>query len=161
MSNLYELTNDFLEIQYLAEITEDEQKFMDTLESLEMAIEDKLENTAKVIKNIEAQITALKVEETRLSNRRKPLQNSVIRLKDNVFQSMKVTNKRKIVAGTFQFSIAKNPATLNIKDESEIPEEFFVLKPAILDKAKVKSYLKSGGKIVGAELIQTEGVRIK
>ena len=158
--SLYTLTGDFLKIQELAESSESAEVFADTLESIEMAIEDKVENTAKVIRNLESQVVALKDEEKRFSERRKPIENSIKRLKENLYTSMIVTGKRKVEAGTFKVSIAKNPASLSV-DESLLPHEFFVPQPPKVDNALVKSALKDGVDVPGASLVQGEGVRIK
>ena len=79
MVKLYELTDDFKQVQQMIE--EGHEGLEDTLESIELAIEDKLENIARLIKNIEGDIAAFKAEEKRLAERRRTLENEVKNLK--------------------------------------------------------------------------------
>ena len=69
--NLYELTDSYQKILQLIE--DGGEGLEDTLESITDAIEDKADGYGKVIKNIEAQIEAIKNEEKRLADRRKSL----------------------------------------------------------------------------------------
>lgn len=55
MSTLYELTADFQNLLMLAEDPDtDPQAFADTLEGIEGELEDKADNYARVIRNLEA-----------------------------------------------------------------------------------------------------------
>ena len=60
--NLYELSVAFQEVQNM---DLDPEVMKDTLDSIEGTLENKLENTVKVIRNRKARITALKTEEDR------------------------------------------------------------------------------------------------
>ena len=78
-------------------------------------------------------------------------------LEDN----MKLTGKTKFKSGMFNFSIQKNPASVNITDERIIPEEFLIPQLPKIDKTALKDVLKNGVEVPGAELKQTEGLRIR
>ncbi len=54
----------------------------DTLESIEGAIEEKVEAIHRLYRNMQADIDALKAEEKRLSEKRKVLENEQKRLKE-------------------------------------------------------------------------------
>ena len=80
---LYELTNDY---QQLLAMLDEENDFppeaiADTLESISAEIEDKADNIACMLKSIDADITAIKAEETHLAERRKAKQNAYDRIK--------------------------------------------------------------------------------
>ena len=63
---LYELTNDYLAL--LDAIDNDEmpeEAIADTLEAITASIEDKADSIACVLKNLDAEIVAIKTEETR------------------------------------------------------------------------------------------------
>ena len=79
MTTIYTLTGDLLAIQRMIEDGCD--GLDDTLESIELAVADKLEGYAMVIKNIQSDIDGLKAEEKRLSDRRKAMENNVERMK--------------------------------------------------------------------------------
>lgn len=156
---LYELTTDYQTVLDL--IADGSEGLDDTLESLGGAIEDKVENIAKVIKTLEAEMAGLKSEETRLADRRKSIENNVKRLKDYAEQSMLSIGMKKVKGPLFTVSIQKNPPRLEVLDDSLIPESFFVPQPPKLDKKAVTAELKAGNKADGVLLLQGESLRIE
>lgn len=159
MSKLYELTNDFQQVQQMIE--DGAEGLEDTLESIELSMQDKLENVGKVIRNLESEAKAFKDEEKRLSDRHKTLENEIKNLKLYAEQSMKATGQRKVDAGLFKFNIQKNPASVNVTDEKLIPERYYVPVDPKLDKATIKDLLKNGENVPGVELVQGESLRFK
>ena len=156
--NLYELSVAFQEVQNM-DLDPDVMK--DTLDSIEDAIESKAENIAKLVRNLESDVSAYKEEEDRLKTKRQATENKVKWLKTYLEDNMKLTGKTKFKSGMFNFSIQKNPASVNITDEKIIPEEFLIQQPPKVDKTSLKEALKSGIEVPGAELKQTEGLRIR
>lgn len=156
--NLYELSVAFQEVQNM---DLDPEVMQDTLDSIEDAIENKAENIAKLIRNLESDVTAYKEEEERLKTKRQATENKVKWLKTYLEDNMKLTGKTKFKSGMFNFSIQKNPASVNITDEKIIPEEFLIQQPPKVDKTSLKEILKRGIEVPGAELKQTEGLRIR
>ena len=78
MANIYELTNDFLELLNMLEDEEvDEEVIMDTLESIEYEIEDKADGYAKIIKALEADVDGIQKENNRLTSRKKTYENRI------------------------------------------------------------------------------------
>ncbi|MDU7710311.1 MAG: siphovirus Gp157 family protein, partial [Clostridium sp.] len=64
MSSIYELTDQWKEVEgMLYDGETDEQIILDTLESIDGEIEQKADNYAKLIKNMEADIETLSKEE--------------------------------------------------------------------------------------------------
>lgn len=127
MANLYEIASDYLlllDIMSNDELEAEELK--DTLEGVEGELEIKAENYAKIMKNIEGDIKALKEEEKRLSTRRKALEKNVERLKQALFNVMKETGKTKFKTELFNFSICKNGGKLPVivdVETSYLPDE--------------------------------------
>ena len=156
--NLYELSVAFQEVQNM---DLDPEVMKDTLDSIEDAIENKAENIAKLVRNLEADVSAYKEEEDRLKTKRQATENKVKWLKTYLEDNMKLTGKTKFKSGMFNFSIQKNPASVNITDEKAIPEEFLIQQPPKVDKTSLKEILKRGIEVPGAELKQTEGLRIR
>lgn len=156
--NLYELSVAFQEVQNM-EL--DPEVMKDTLDSIEDAIENKAENIAKLVRNLESDVSAYKEEEDRLKTKRQATENKVKWLKTYLEDNMKLTGKTKFKSGMFNFSIQKNPASVNITDERIIPDEFLIQQPPKVDKTSLKEALKSGIEVPGAELKQTEGLRIR
>lgn len=156
--NLYELSVAFQEVQNM---DLDPEVMQDTLDSIEDAIENKAENIAKLIRNLESDVSAYKEEEDRLKTKRQSTENKVKWLKTYLEDNMKLTGKTKFKSGMFNFSIQKNPASVNIIDERIIPEEFLIQQQPKVDKTSLKEILKRGIEVPGAELKQTEGLRIR
>lgn len=156
--NLYELSLSFQEVQNM---DLDPEVMKDTLDSIEDAIENKAENIAKLIRNLESDVSAYKEEEDRLKTKRQATENKVKWLKTYLEDNMKLTGKTKFKSGMFNFAIQKNPASVNITDEKIIPEEFLIQQPPKVDKTSLKEILKRGIEVPGAELKQTEGLRIR
>ena len=78
MSSIYELNKDYAELSAMLEAAETEeeiQAIQDTLEMINVSIEEKLENTGKFIKNTESDITGIKAEIERLTAMKKTKEN--------------------------------------------------------------------------------------
>ena len=160
MAKLYELATGYKNIEYLIELGEDNEELEAVLNSLDAEIEDKAENIAKLIKNYESDINAFKEEEKRIAERRRTLENDVKRLKEYLFNNMKLTGKTKFKKGTFSFNIAKNPASVEITNADIISSDYKVLTET-LDKRAILQDLKDGKDVQGAILRTTETLRIR
>ena len=160
MAKLYELSTGYKNIEYLLENGENNEELAAVLNSLDAEIEDKAENIAKILKNNEADIKAFKEEEKRLAERRKALENSNKRLKEYLEENMKMTGKTKFKKGTFSFNIAKNPASVEITNVDIISSDYKVLTET-LDKKAILQDLKDGKDVQGANLKQSESLRIR
>lgn len=158
--NLYELTDSYLKVLELIE--NGEEGLEDTLESINDTIELKADGYARIIRNLEANAVALKVEIDRLTNRRRSIENSIDRLKENLKDAMIATGKEKIKTDLFNVTVANNPVAVNVIDEKLIPEEYFKVEIIRkLDKLSLRDAIKNGEEIQGAELTQGKGLRIK
>ncbi|TBL15260.1 siphovirus Gp157 family protein [Bacillus paranthracis] len=161
MTNLYTLTGQYLELQNMIEDGVDPEVLTDTLEAVEEAIETKAENIIRLVKNQEATVEAIKNEKKRLDARQKALENSNKRLKDYLFDSMKVTGNEKIKTDLVTISIKKNPKSVKVTDITAIPALYFKEQEPTLDKKKVLDNLKKGIEIEGAEIQQSESISIR
>lgn len=160
--NLYELSQNYLNLQVLLENPEVPQDIINnSLNEVGENFETKAENIAKLIKVTESDIKAFKEEENRISDKRKSLENRVKALKEYLDGAMKATGKTKFKHGTFSFNIQKNAPNVDILDEKLIPRKFYVDQAPVLDKKTLLAALKDGEEITGAKLKQTESLRIK
>lgn len=153
---LYEITQAYENLASL----EDKEEVGKYLDLIEDEFNQKAENTVKVIKNIGADIKALRDEEKRLAQKRKSLQSNQDWLKFYLQNNMERLGDKKIKAGIFNINIQKNPPSVNIKDEELIADDYFITERK-LDKKKLKEDLKDGKEIDGAELTQGESLRIR
>ena len=156
---IYELNNAWQEIIHRME-EGDELDLTDTLESIEEALEVKLENTAKVIRTIEAEAAAIKSEEERLKKRRNAMENNVGRLKNYIFESMQITGKERLKGVHVSLRLQNNPPSVNMLDDKAIPAHYLVEQPSTVDKKAVLQDLKNGIAVEGAELKQEKSLRI-
>lgn len=126
--NLYNLTGDILKLQNILESGEvvDTELLADVLADTTADYDEKIESYAKVIKNLSADVDALKAEETRLKTRRTTLENNIAALKGRMFDSMKATGKTKIKGSVFTVSIQPNggkvPVIVDV-DTAQLPDE--------------------------------------
>lgn len=158
--NLYELTDNYLKVLELIE--NGEEGLEDTLESINDAIEVKADGYARIIRNLEANAVALKTEIDRLTNRRRSIENSIDRLKENLKNAMIATGKEKIKTDLFNVTVVNNPVAVNVIDEKLIPEKYFKVEIIRkLDKLSLRDAIKNGEEIQGAKLMQGKGLRIK
>lgn len=161
MSTIYELTADYMDVLDMANNPDiSPEAISDTLEGISGEIELKAENSAIIIKELEAEKLKLKNEEARLNRRRKSIENNIKAIKNNLYNAMKITGKEKFKTNLFNFNIQKNPAKLIIDDENLIPSEYFIPQPDKLDSEKLKAALRSASADY-AHLEQGESIRIR
>lgn len=143
---LYELAEQWDDVYNMMEDGEtDEQVIFDTLESIEGEIEDKADNYAKMIRNLQASVDVLKAEEERLYQRRKSTENHIQRLKDNLQANLEFIGKTKFKTDLFSFSVAKNGGKqpLSITDNlDEIPGKYLIPQPPKVNNDAVRELLK-------------------
>lgn len=130
------------------------------LENIDDEIETKADNIAKVLRDFDGDIEALKSEEERLAKKRKAIENRQRQLKEYLQNAMLVLDKRKFKTELFSFNIQKNAPSLKILDESKIPEDYYKIEKK-LNKNDLKEAVKNGLFEDAAELVQTESLRIR
>lgn len=94
--NLFELTENyvkfFAEFENADEITDEMQEMAN---NLNVEIEEKCDNYAKMIKNLEADVEAFKNQEKKFNEKRKSAENKVKWLKQNLQASMELQGRKK------------------------------------------------------------------
>ena len=166
---LYELTADIMQLQDMLENeVEDEQVLLDTLEGVQWEYDFKLEQCAKVVRNLEADMEAIKSEVDRLNNKRKLLSNNIDRLKKYMFDSMKATNTPKVKGQLFTVAIQKNGGVIPINYDkndknitANLPDHLVnIVKTPNLEA--IRELLEAGKVVDGFTLGERgESIRIK
>lgn len=154
---LYELTEMYLNLK---DMDIEEGDLNSALENIDDEIETKADNIAKVLRDFDGDIEALKSEEERLAKKRKAIENRQKHLKEYLQNAMLVLDKRKFKTDLFSFNIQKNAPSLKILDESKIPEDYYKIERK-LNKNDLKEAVKNGLFEDAAELVQTESLRIR
>lgn len=164
--NLYDMTRDWADVLSMLEDADvDEDAVFDTCAMIEAEIGEKAEAYGKLIVSLEADQAALKREADRLSARAKVAGNRADRLRAMLMDAMKATGQSKLSTQHFAFSVAKAAPSVRITDLELALCSGYIKPPrnveAELDKAAMKRDLESGVTVPGAELVQTEYLRIK
>ena len=156
---LYELADRYTRLLEMAEEM-DPEALADTLESLEDSIEEKVENTAKVIKSIEADISAIDEEIKRLQAMKSARKNNIDRLKVYLKEQLELVGMDKVKGKLFTVSVQNNPAKLVVKDVSKL-QGYLVEQEPKVDSTRLKKDLKAGLEVDGVELVQERSLRIR
>lgn len=125
---LYELEAAYMKLSEALEAGEDVSGYMDDLTG---ELETIADNYAKIIRNFETDIEGINAEEKRLKERRAVMEKGIERLKENLFNAMQLTGKRKFKTELFSFTIAKNGGALPVVvdvDCSDLPDEFVIVQ---------------------------------
>ncbi|WP_270287084.1 siphovirus Gp157 family protein [Enterococcus casseliflavus] len=154
---LYELTGAFNQVADMLEYDSENTAIIDTLESIDLAIEEKADGYAKLIRNQEASSKAFDEEIKRMKERKQAVDNNVKRMKLSLQNAMVEIGKTKFKTDLFSFNIQKNQPSVEIIDESLIPDKF---KKVTIDFDK-NAIKKAEEDVPGVEIKQSESLRIR
>lgn len=155
MPNIYELTGEVLRLGAALQDDLTQEEFDAVLKEYDASRADlagKLDGYARLIKNLDGDVDALKAEELRIADNRKALENWVERLREAVRAAMIATGERKVKVGIGTWSLQSSRPCVMITDEAKVPEEYKIIQQPTLDRAKMLMELKEGVIIEGAEL---------
>lgn len=156
---LFELTSNYQRVLEVAEQL-DSETLKDTLDSINEAIDVKVENTAYVIKTLEANVSVIDVEIKRLQAMKSAQSNNVKNLKLYIQQAMEQTGLDKVEGKLIKVAIQNNPPSVLVEREDSL-KEYMIEQPMKLDRRSLLEDLKQGVVVAGAELQQTRSIRIR
>ena len=159
---LYELTGQILELQELMEDDVYEPELInDTMESVMYDFQNKADDYVKLIKNIEAQVSALDEEAKRLKARQDKMKNKVKMLKDKLVTAMVATGTRKLHGTLGTLSLRRSTKIPSELTWEDVPQEYVKTEvKKSIDKVSLTSAIKEG-KVEGIELEETNSLLIK
>lgn len=159
---LYELTQSYRNLENLGEqegLTV--EMIQEALGQVEEDINTKIENTCKVIKEIEADALGIDEEIKRLAVLKKQKENTAKKLKEYVEFEMNGIGLNKVEGKLFKISFRKSKV-VKVLDETKIPKEFIKVKTTeSISKTDLSKALKSGEIIEGVELVENKTLQIK
>lgn len=162
---LYEISSQYLaDLNKLNELELDEQTFLDTLDGLSGELEQKAINVAMYIKNLEVSADAIKQAEKSMADRRTSIEAKQDKIRKYLLENMLKTGITKIECPHFVLSVRKNPASVDVLMQDQIPDEYFDIPdplPPTLNKKRLAEDLKAGVLIEGARLTQGNSLQIK
>ena len=164
MPTMYELTADYLSLLDLIDDPEvPADAIADTLEAIDGEIEIKADNVAKLLREVEGRVTAIKSEETRLAERRRRMTETGESIKKRLEDMMRATGKIKFKTDLFTFAIQKNGGKLPVivdVDVSYLPDDLVIIseKP---DTEAIRKLLDEGDTTYAHYGERGESLRIK
>jgi hypothetical protein len=129
----------------------------DMLDSLQMERQTKIENVGCWIKNLEADVKALKDEMAALKIRKDSKENRIENLKAWLKDALDGTG---FETAKVKISYRKSDA-VEIADGAKIPEEYLKYSEPTADKVELKKALKAGKQIDGVALVERQNISIK
>lgn len=158
-TSLYELSSNYMQaLDFLTDPENDidNQTLTDTIEGLDGELDDKMLNVGRFIASMVHEAEGIKEVERRQTARRKSLESKIENLKHYLKHHMTETGHKKIKASDIALSLVANPASVQVIDESLIPDEFWrVVEQRSIDKTAIK---EAGG-CAGVE-IASSGYRV-
>lgn len=130
---------------------------IDKFEELSLTRDAKIENICLWIKNLKAEVEALKAEKMAFANRQKVAENKMESLKRYItdylegasFESTKV-----------KVSFRKSES-LEVLDFNLIPDEFLKYNEPDVDKQAIKQAMKQGRAFDGIAIVEKQNIQIK
>ncbi len=129
----------------------DETTLLDTLEGA-TNLNEALAEVIRSALDDEALADALKVRLTVMRERLERIETTSARKRGVALATMEEAGIEKILEPDFTISLRVQPPGLQITNEADIPEWFWVPQPAKLDRRKVLETIKAGTAVMGVEL---------
>jgi hypothetical protein len=123
-------------------------------ESIKTSVE-KRDNMGAFLARLEGEAEMLKKEEKRLADRRRKFERIGEILTEGLHLQMVEWGIRKVEGQKFSFTVKKNPASVEILDETLIPAEYLDYTPRV-KRQEIKEALSEGKEVEGAKLIQNK-----
>jgi hypothetical protein len=164
MAALFELAAEFRSLaDKLNDAELDQQTIADTLDGASGDLEEKIINTAKYYRNIEADADKIEEAAKQMMARAKTLRNQSGHIKQYIQSNLELAGLQKVSSPWFVVSIAQNPEAVTVDDESLIPRDYFREVPVsyVIDKTLCKIAIKDGFEIPGVRLTRSTRLVIK
>ena len=163
--NIYEINKaieDILEDGFSVDEETGEILFDESdLNALNAEISEKIENVACYIKNLTADISALKEEERNLNTRRKQKERKIDSLKGYINYAMELSGRKSLESPRCKVSYRKS-SSVEVPDINALDKDYITktieIKP---NKVAIKEALKEGKTVEGAEIVERQNLQIK
>lgn len=169
---LYEISDDIRQCMDAMQAAEDDDvraAYIATLDGIEAEFDDKAEQIAAYIKELRAEVEALKAVEKSTAERRKAKENAAERMTAYLLNQMAAVGKKKIDRPFAKVSYSEGRESLQISNEGAVVE--YLKRSCMYDmltfadpkpnKTAITAYIKDGGSVMGAEMVRKPFVTIK
>lgn len=154
MASLYEINQSIMDC---IDMETGEIIDIDQLHELQMDRTDKIRNIACYIKNLRSDAAQYDEEAKTFAARKKAAQTKAESLTAYLSSML---NGEKVKDKEYSISWRKSES-VNITDDSLLPDTYLVPQPPKVDKAGIKAALKAGTAVTGAELAEKNNIQIK
>lgn len=163
MSALYELAADFQAVaKHLEEIEMDAETIRDTLDGYSADFDNKVIAIASLIRNIDANVAAIKEAEANMIARHKAMERKADWLREYVVENMNAIGKTNVDCPLFEVKVRVNQPSVVIDDEAAIPAKYINQKIVVSpDKKALKQAIEAGEDIKGVSLVRSNTLSIK
>lgn len=165
MASLYDISASYaslIDSYDNAESDEERQEIIELMIYYQDSIQDKAEAYARIIRNKQAEVDALKNEVDRLTDKRRSAENVIERLKAALLETMTVTNTDCISTTIGKWRKQSNPWACDVVDVDSVPAEYHIAQPDKINKRALLDRFKATGEIIdGVVFNQTVGIRFR
>ena len=154
MKSLYEIN---AEIEGCVDMETGEILDIEKLEELQIEFDEKVENIALWVKNLNAEAEAVKKEKDVLAARQKACENKAQGLKNYLSSFL---NGQKFKTARVSISYRKSES-VEISDVSALDPEYYKVVQPEADKTKIKNAIKNGTSLAGVSLIEKQNIQIR
>lgn len=163
--HLFELNEKFDAIVAMIEDDDngiDEQVLIDTLESIELDRDLKLDNLATLIERNNAYINAYAEKQKKLQAAKKQLQTANDRFQWYMTQTMDHAGMKELKTENHMLRPRNYNASVVVDDASVIPDRYMVTKTTVTpNKTAIRKALKAGEEVPGVHVEPTRKTVIK
>ncbi|KFE41939.1 siphovirus Gp157 family protein [Staphylococcus agnetis] len=161
MRNLFQLSTSYQQVLDLIEQGMDPSDLKDTLDSIEVELNVKFDNTIGLKRSVDADVDAIDKEIKRLQGLKQQKQNFSERLKSYLQEMLDIQGLQKFRTSTNYIYKRKNAPSVHITDEKLIGNDYWVSQAPKLNKKQIKDDIKAGVTVEGVELRDSESLVIK
>lgn len=136
-----------------------EEAITDTLQGLSGEFDSKVDNIACYIKGLQADVAAIKAEESKLAERRRAKEALIERYKQYLIYNMEQTGRKKVETPRNLLSL-RSGKSVCVHDVTLLPEEYIKTTRTAV-KTDIKKALESGIQIPGCEIRETNSLIMK
>jgi hypothetical protein len=164
-TSLFQLASEYrAAAEQLEDMDLPDEVVQDTLESVSGDLETKALNIAMLTRNLESTAAQIKEAAKAMTERAKALENRAERIRKYLLDGLTLAQRDKIDTPYFRIKIALNPPSVQIADESLIPDAYKTEpeppKP-MPDKALIKKAILDGFEVPGCSLVRGRRLDIK
>lgn len=158
----FELATQYRQLaELLAERNDDEQVIADTLEGISGPLDDRLENLAKMVRNIESADAGVLQTMENLQARHIALQRAALRGRKLILDLMQAAGRERATTALFSLSVRRNPPLVVVDRECDLPSQYFIHHeppPPTPNKKAIAAAIRAGTEVPGAHAEQ--GLRL-